>query len=88
MQKVKEDTLFEKKTVEGILKDINDIDIKDWVLKHHPGPEGSVLQVCPLWDNYYRINYWDVVTTKRSLREKRIVYSKFIKYPDTEFSII
>ena len=88
MQKVKTDKLFEKKTVENILEDINSIDIREWVLKYHPGPEGTELRICPLWANFYRINYWGEVVNKTFMQEKRIVYSKFIKYPDTEFSII
>ena len=79
------------KVAKGILKDIEkrekgprDIDVKEWILKNFPGPDEARLQICHLWDNYFRINYWLEIESNSFLKEERIILSKFLRIGEKE----
>ena len=62
-----------------IKKEVPFEDVRRWILKNFPGPEGTRLQICHLWDDYFRINYWLAKKSNNFMKEEKIVFSKFLK---------
>jgi hypothetical protein len=56
-----------------------EIDAKTFLLLTQKGPKGSILDVKPLWDSYFRLNFWityndtDCVMAKNIIAESRFV---------------
>ena len=75
LNRVVEDILTEAKTS----RKPQDIDVKKWVLKNFHGPDGARLQICHLWDNYFRVNYWLEKKSNNIFKEEEIVLSKFLE---------
>ena len=82
-----ENNLSRRKENEGDPNDINAI--RRYVKENFSGPENSSIDVKPLWDNFYRINYWrETNSTNSFLTEGKIIHSifiKIIKVPDGYF---
>ena len=53
--------------------------VKSFLLMTQKGPEGSVLDVKPLWENFYRLNFWKKFSTNDILPKKAIVESRFVQ---------
>ena len=56
-----------------------EIDAKTFLLLTQKGPKGSILDVKPLWDSYFRLNFWftemasDCVIARNSILESRFI---------------
>ena len=63
--------------------------LKQWLTKEHPGPDNTKLDVCHLWNRFYRLNYWKKKAIG-NLESYCIVNSRFVKIMEnkTGFSII
>ena len=57
-------------------------EIEKFIKDKWPAPTGTTLRICwmPKWDNYYRLNYWEVVPNKeeRFYQEEKIVSSRLV----------
>jgi hypothetical protein len=57
-----------------------EIDAKTFLLLTQKGPKGSILDVKPLWDSYFRLNFWIThITPDCVIAKSEIVESRFIK---------
>lgn len=56
------------------------IDAKTFLLLTQKGPKGSILDVKPLWNNYFRLNFWITqITTDCVMAKSSIVESQFVR---------
>jgi hypothetical protein len=71
--------MTENAVIEKPTKHVN-LDEKEFLLLTQSGPKGSVLDVKPLWDNYFRLNFWKEITENEALMPRNeIVESRFVK---------
>lgn len=53
--------------------------VKRFLLMTQKGPEKSILDVRPLWDNYYRLNFWVHQHSDSFILKSQIVESRFVR---------
>ena len=73
-----------KEEVKALTKDDFDDEpksdpVKRFLLMTQKGPKGSVLDARPLWDNYYRLNFWVHQNSDSIIMQSRIAESRFVR---------
>ena len=53
--------------------------VKRFLLMTQKGPEKSVLDARPLWDNYWRLNFWLHQYSQSVVMHSQIVESRFVR---------
>lgn len=59
-------------------KETPKITMEEFILSQDPGPKDSRLVVCPLWSNFYRLNYWGDKKIGKTMQQC-IVHSMFVR---------
>ena len=53
--------------------------VKRFLLMTQKGPKGSVLDVKPLWDSFYRLNFWKHERSDCLMPKSEMVESRFVR---------
>jgi len=53
--------------------------VKRFLLMTQKGPAKSILDVRPLWDNYYRLNFWVHQNSGSLVLKSQIAESRFVR---------
>ena len=53
--------------------------VKRFLLMTQKGPEGAVLDVKPLWDDFYRLNFWQHKRSDWIMPHSEMVESRFVR---------
>jgi len=53
--------------------------IKSFLLMTQKGPPGSILDVKPLWKDFYRLNFWKETPSNCLMVTRSIIESRFVR---------